>query len=500
MATRRRATKTTDRYVVIPNNFNLTGETESTQFLKSLNARAAKRRPLYKMTRRAVASVVGEFKVIDSVDLSEAALVQMTPDQAHKLARHYPSLRVAKEVRLRPLRTLPLAAGLHQPRLPKTNPIKTLTVTVKSSETGKPIPNVELVIILNARTGKGITDKWTDDHGKMTTPLPNALRAINSIIAVPKAGYWPAEVTAVVVDAAGDTQVSVEIVPLDPKHTDGLDIIGPRAKTRGAGVRIAIIDTGSDQFDGLNVAAGKNTTGVEAVDKWQDTGVGHGTHVAGIIHRIVPEAELYIYRVFAGRDETAGEVAISKAIRDAVDNNCDLVNLSLGQATEALSISRETRRARQLGTVCVAAAGNDYMGPVLYPARSSHMLAISACGAEKSWPEGSSTHRYVAKSPKPIKGVFFGTFSNIGGEHLDFIAPGVGTISWVSKTEKGVMDGTSMACPVITAKIAGLLAANKTLMEADRDQQRSDDIIKLAFANAKAFGFGADFEGSGFIT
>ncbi|MER9056699.1 S8 family serine peptidase [Mesorhizobium sp. M0910] len=499
MVAKKRLNKSTDRYVIIPNNFDLAGETESTQFLKSLNTRAAKRRPLYKMTRRAVASDVGEFKVIDSVDLSEAALVEMTSDQAHELAHHYPSLRVVKEVRLRPLRTLPLAAGITQPKLPKANPINTLTVTVVSKGTGRPVPNTELIIIFNAKTGQGITNKWTDAQGQMTTPLPNALNAINSIIAVPKAGYWPGEIAAIVVNQAGNTQVTVEVIPIGPKHKDGLDIIGPKGKNRGAGVRIAIIDTGADQFEGLDATIGKNTTGVDAVDKWEDTGVGHGTHVAGIIRRIAPDAELFIYRVFGGKDETAGEVAISKAIRDAVDNNCDLINLSLGQATEALSISRETRRARQLGTVCVAAAGNDYMSSVLYPARSSHMLAVSACGAIDSWPVGSSTGRYVAKAPAPIQKVFFGTFSNVGNE-LDFIAPGVGIISWVSKTEKGVMDGTSMACPVITAKIAGLLSTNQALMAADRDQQRSDDIIKLAFVNAKAFGFGAEFEGSGFIT
>lgn len=56
-----------------------------------------------------------------------------------------------------------------------------------------------------------------------------------------------------------------------------------------------------------------------------------------------------------------------------------------------------------------------------------------------------------------------------------------------------------MACPVITAKIAALLSAEQALMEADRNQQRSDDIIKLAFANTREFGFGAEFEGSGFI-
>jgi subtilisin len=291
----------------------------------------------------------------------------------------------------------------------------------------------------------------------------------------------------------------VQLVPLDGGHRDGLAVLCPKPSgKKGAGVRIAIIDTGTDEAEGLNIARGVNMTGVEPNDRWSDNGSGHGTHVAGIVSRVVPGAELHIYRVFAAADGSAGEIAISKAIRDAVDNGCDIINLSLGQDTEPLAISRQTRRARQLGVVCVAAAGNDGMGPVVYPARSSHMLAVSACGVLGSWPTGASTGNHVADDPEPINKIFFAAFSNCG-DAMDFIAPGVGTISWVSRAERGVMDGTSMACPVVTALIAAMLAEEPALLAAERDQQRSDDIIKLAFSKAKRIGFGESFEGSGFI-
>ena len=163
-----------------------------------------------------------------------------------------------------------------------------------------------------------------------------------------------------------------------------------------------------------------------------------------------------------------------------------------------MAISRETRRARAFGVVCVAAAGNDYMSPVSYPARSAVMLAVSAGGVLDSWPQGAMNGAYVATKPKPVGASFFATFSNIGPE-VDFIGLGVGIISWVNDVERGVMDGTSMACPVVTGLVARLLSRDPVLLAANRDQQRSDDIIKKAYAHAHPIGFGNIYEGSGLI-
>lgn len=494
MPKKSRKLEVTERFIVLPINFESPNETESTRFLRRLTA--AKSQPLLYAAAGDEETPDGELlEILDSVDLNEAALVKMTPAQAQRLARRYPSLRVNREVRLRPLYATPLAASLRQPRLPKVNALKTLKVTVQSTDGNGPVADAEVVMLIGS--DKGVRGR-TGADGVWVTALPKSLKRIETVVASPKAGFWAAESAGLKVKDSGETAVTLKVVPIADGHRDGLEIIGAAASSTGAGVKIAVIDAGTDEVSGMKIVRGKNTTGVEDEDEWRDSGSGHGTHVAGVIHRIVPEAELHIYRVFGAGEETAGEVAISKAIRDAVDSGCDIINLSLGQGNEPLSISRETRRARQFGVVCVAAAGNDYMGPVLYPARSSHMLAVSACGADGSWPDGANTHRYVANQPAAVSGVFFAAFSNCGLE-MDFIAPGVGTISWVSVPERGVMDGTSMACPVITAKIAGLLATQPALLSADRDQQRSDDIIKLAFAKAKRFGFPDENEGAGYI-
>lgn len=208
--------------------------------------------------------------------------------------------------------------------------------------------------------------------------------------------------------------------------------------------------------------------------------------------------ELFAYRVFEKGDGGASEFSIARAIRQAVDDGCDIINLSLGQSAEPIAITREVRRARAMGVVCVAAAGNDYMSEVSYPARSGVVTAVSAAGVLGAWPQGASTAQSVADDPKPVKDIFFARFSNIGPE-IDFIGPGAGIISWVNDKAKGVMDGTSMACPAVVGLIARLLSHHPQILSAERNQQRSDDIIRMANENATPIGFGRVYEGAGLI-
>ena len=60
-----------------------------------------------------------------------------------------------------------------------------------------------------------------------------------------------------------------------------------------------------------------------------DEGVGHGTHVAGIIHAIAPGARILPVRVLDS-DAQGSVFAIAQGIRYAVDQKARVINLSLG--------------------------------------------------------------------------------------------------------------------------------------------------------------------------
>ena len=61
------------------------------------------------------------------------------------------------------------------------------------------------------------------------------------------------------------------------------------------------------------------------------------------------------------------------------------------------------------------------------------------------------------------------------------------------------MDGTSMACPVAAGALARALAGKPKVLGMDRNQKRSDAIMKLALAAVQALGFGPSFEGAGLL-
>ncbi|MDH2328254.1 S8 family serine peptidase [Cereibacter sp. SYSU M97828] len=440
----------------------------------------------------------GRIRLIDSIGQNEASLVSMTPDQAFALQRTYPGLRVRPELVLRMLKLRRTDVIRRHAKPSAFRSKKTLALTCVDAETGKPVAGASVAIVLDARRGFGIADAVTDAKGRYETPLPAGQDVIDAIICSPLAGYWPGGIEDTKVSET-ETEVTLKLTPIEEGFEDSLArmMTAPK-KGDGKGVKVAIVDTGVDRANGLNIALGLNTTGTEPADEWFDNGTGHGTHVAGIVARVAPEVDLHAYRVFEAGGGGASEFAIARAIRQAVEDGCDVINLSLGQASEPISITREVRRARAMGVVCVAATGNDYMSPVSYPAKSGVVLAVSAGGAMDAWPDGAITGRNVAEKPKAQKDRFFANFSNIGPE-VDFIAPGVGIISWVNEAARGVMDGTSMACPAAAGMIARILSRNPDILSAERNQQRSDDIVRLANEYAEPIGFGKDYEGGGLI-
>ena len=168
------------------------------------------------------------------------------------------------------------------------------------------------------------------------------------------------------------------------------------AISTGAGVKVGIVDTGVGDHSALNVAGGRNTTTKESVRRFRDED-GHGSHVAGVIAAAASgwrrgeasAVSLYAYRIFEAGDPYASTFAIQAAIKQAAIDGCDLINLSIGDSMADESVRDAVEFAWSLGSVCVAATGNDGKGQVDYPARYAKAVAVSAIGLQNSWPAGA---------------------------------------------------------------------------------------------------------------
>jgi subtilisin family serine protease len=238
------------------------------------------------------------------------------------------------------------------------------------------------------------------------------------------------------------------VAPIGPALPSGVNIAelpwgiqrvnAPAAwkKTAGAGVRVAVIDTGIDaKHPDLagSVAGGYAATG----NSWHDDN-GHGTHVAGTIAGrldgqgvagVAPSASLYAVKVL---DKNGGGslFAIIKGLTWCARNGIQVANMSLGAPMGTVFMHLAVKYAVSNGVVVVAAAGNS-AGSVDYPGAYPESITVAA---------SDSNDRIASFSSR--------------GKEVDFIAPGVDVKSSVPGGGYDYYDGTSMATP----HVAGLAA------------------------------------------
>ncbi|HUF46425.1 MAG TPA: S8 family serine peptidase [Vicinamibacterales bacterium] len=142
-------------------------------------------------------------------------------------------------------------------------------------------------------------------------------------------------------------------------HVLSLDRLAGRT---GRGVRVAVIDSGvhvgHPHVGAVAGGAGFGDDGRQTPD-YADR-LGHGTAVAAAIREKAPDVSLLAARVFERALSTSG-LALVEAIRWAVAERADLINLSLGTANpeHELSLSAMVAHARAHGALIVAAAPAD---------------------------------------------------------------------------------------------------------------------------------------------
>ena len=239
---------------------------------------------------------------------------------------------------------------------------------------------------------------------------------------------------------------------------------------QGAGVRVAILDTGCDLHHpdlADRIKKKKDFSGKGAV---QD-GNGHGTHVASIIagsgkasggryRGVAPHADLYIAKVLDDRGQ--GRMSDVMAGLDwAVAEKAQVVNLSLGSdmncdGTDALSEACDAAAGK--GVVVVVAAGNSGPMPrtVGAPGCAREVITIGATT------DDDEVARFSSRGP-----------TSDGRVKPDVCLPGVNIIAARAQgTSLGngqideyytSLSGTSMATPHASGVVALLLAARPEL-------------------------------------
>jgi len=106
-------------------------------------------------------------------------------------------------------------------------------------------------------------------------------------------------------------------------------------------------------------------------------GHGHGTMVAGILAALAPDALIMPLRAFD--DTGAGEAyLVAKAIRYAVRNGAQVINLSLGLSSDAPEVQAAVEFAQAKGVMVVGSAGNNNSSQPQYPAALPNVISVAA--------------------------------------------------------------------------------------------------------------------------
>jgi len=126
-----------------------------------------------------------------------------------------------------------------------------------------------------------------------------------------------------------------------------------------APVRIGMIDTGvNSTHPHVGNIAGGVTIGANREMPGYEDRLGHGTAIAALLHQQAPEAQLIAVKVF-DRTLATSRGAVIRAIDWCVQNEIDIINLSLGTANSAHRSEFEyaVRRIRACGRAIVSAHG-----------------------------------------------------------------------------------------------------------------------------------------------
>jgi type VII secretion-associated serine protease mycosin len=246
-----------------------------------------------------------------------------------------------------------------------------------------------------------------------------------------------------------------------------LDVAAAWSVTRGAGVTVAVIDSGvNPHVSDLSgsVSTGPDYTRVPTSPANGDWGV-HGTWMASLIAghghddgidgvtgiaprarilsiRVIPDRGDPHYRKYEREQETVIQQSLADGIRYAVTHGATVISMSIGYSSQSRTVRAALQQAYDRGVVVIASAGNSggpsgagrtSQAPYSYPADYPGVISVGAVKSD-------------------------GTVAPFSSDNLSVqvAAPGVGVAAQGRDGEYWLVSGTSPACALV-AGVAALI-------------------------------------------
>jgi subtilisin family serine protease len=315
------------------------------------------------------------------------------------------------------------------------------------------------------------TDQFVQTQGATTGPAPSYLND-----RTPYSYYGTSVWHGYVYQPAN------ELVRTDQTHAT--------FNTAGAGVTVAVIDTGVDpnntvlqnslvtgydftrnQSGGSEMtdlgqssiappdenaqAAGVSQSAVAVLDQSAVAvldgnplyaAFGHGTMTSGIVHLVAPQASIMPLKAFQSNG-TGYDSDILRAIYYAVGHGAKVINMSFNYTSYSQELATAVNYATNNGVICVAAAGNSGEQATVYPAALKNVIDVASTSDEDT--------------PS--------TFSNYGAPPVWLAAPGEGVMTTYPFNTYAAGWGTSFSTPLVSGATALMVSMYRAQISTNDD-------------------------------
>lgn len=252
----------------------------------------------------------------------------------------------------------------------------------------------------------------------------------------------------------------------------------------GAGVTVAIIDTGVDpnnailkshlvygydftrNHSGGSEIADVSQSTVAVVDDWAQpaqlnqstvavvdqstvavvdgppfSAFGHGTMTAGLVHLVAPQAKIMPLKAFHA-DGTGYASDVLRAIYYSVNHGAKVISMSFDFTTPSQELATAINYATLRGVICVASAGNDGQMKTVYPASLPNVINVASTSNDNT--------------PS--------AFSNYGAPPVWLSAPGEAVMTTYPFNTYAAGWGTSFSAPLVSGTVALMAGVNSTYL------------------------------------
>jgi subtilisin family serine protease len=247
--------------------------------------------------------------------------------------------------------------------------------------------------------------------------------------------------------------------------------------TRGAGVTVAVIDSGVNPYVSDltgSVTTGPNFTGVTTSPSNKDWGV-HGTWMASLIAghghdgglsgvtgtapaarilsiRVIPDRADPHYGKYEREQESIIQQSLADGIKYAVAHGAQVISMSIGYSAPSVTVRKELQDAYDHGVVVIASAGNS--------------------GGPSSGRVGKAPESFPADYPGVISVSAVKASGEVAGFSSDNLsvkvaAPGVSVPAQGRDGQYWLVSGTSPACALV-AGVAALIKSEYPRLAPDR--------------------------------